>query len=114
MIESNPQTHPINLAVAQQYTYVPIVDRINKVIDTIKFFESLPPKDLLDLIKQQMEKHSVHLNLVNGYHATYLKGFPYMGSPGPITHACQILWEIINELENKCNPDLIKLQPLTQ
>lgn len=109
-----PQTHPINLAVAQQSTYESTVDRINKVIDTIKFFESLPPNELLDLIKQQMEKHSVHLNVINGYHNTYLDGIEHNITIGPITQACQILWEIINELENKCKPDLINNQPLTQ
>lgn len=114
MIESNPQTHQINLAGAQQYTYEYTVDRINKVMDSIKFFESLPPKDLLDLIKQQMKKHNVYLNLVNGYHNTYLDGIEHNITIGTITHACQILWEIINELENKCNPDLINNQRLTQ
>lgn len=103
------QTHPINLAGAQQPAYESIIDRINKVIDYIKFFESLPPNELLDLIKQQMEKHSVHLNLVNRYHETYLNFFE-SEIIGPITRACQILWEIINELENKCNPDLTNLK----
>ena len=102
-------THQINLAGAQQSTYESLIDRINKVIDYIKFFESLPPKDLLDFIKQQMEKHNVHLNLVNRYHATYLN-FSESEIIEPITQAYQILWEIINELENKCNPDLINKQ----
>ena len=108
------QTHQINLAVAQQSTYESTVDRINKVVDSIKFFESLPTNELLDLIKQQMEKHNVHLNLVNSYHKIYLDGIKHNIPIGPITHACQILWEIINELENKCKPDLINNQPLTQ
>ena len=107
------QTHQINLC-AQQSTYESIVDRINKVMDSIKFFESLPPNELLDLIKQQMEKHSVHLSLVNDYHTTYLDWYSKSKPIGPITKACQILWKIINELENKCNPDLINNQPLTQ
>ena len=97
----------INMINIEPSIHIPMTERINKVIDTIKFFESLPPNELLDLIKQQMEKHSVPLNLVNGSHATYLKGFPYMGSPGPITHACQTLWEIITELESKCKQTTI-------
>lgn len=94
-------THQINLAGAQQSTYESIVERIHKVMDSIKFFESLPPNELLDLIKQQMEKHSVPLSLINAYHTNYLNWYDKSLTIGPITHACQILWKIINELENK-------------
>ncbi len=110
------QTHQINLAGAQQSAYGSIVDRINKVIDSIKFFESLPPKDLLDFIKQQMKKHNVNSYLVTNYHLSYVDFCASVPSTyiGQIAHACQILWEIINELENKCKPDLTNNQPLTQ
>ena len=101
-------THKINLAGAKQSTYVSMTERIYKVLVDIKFFESLPPNELLDLITQQMEKYNVSLEFVKRYriHSEDIHG--------TTPKACQILWEIINELENKCNPDLINNQPLTQ
>ena len=110
MIEYNPQTYQITLTGAQQSTYESIVERINKVMDSIKFFESLPPNELLDLIKQQMEKHSVHLSIVNAYHTNYLNWYDKSTTIGPITQACQILWEIITELESKCKNDITNKQ----
>lgn len=105
-------THSINLA---SIPYKSTIDRINKVIDAIKFFESLPAKDLLDLIKQQMDKYDITAYIVNHYHGIYLEYLNHITIDiEPITHACQTLWEIINELENKCKPDLINNQPLTQ
>lgn len=60
-------THQINLAGAQQSTYVSMTKRIYKVLVDIKFFESLPPNELLDLITQQMEKYNVSLEFVKRY-----------------------------------------------
>ena len=101
----------MSLVTPQQPPYKSVVNRINKVIDSIKFFESLPSQDLLDLIKQQMEKHSIHLDLVDDYHQTYLNLKVIPQHPiGPNTQAYQTLWELIHELENKCKLDLINNQ----
>ena len=98
------QTHQINLVGAQQATYESMTERIYKVLVDIKFFESLPPNELLDLITQQMEKYNVSLEFVKGYriHSEDIHG--------TTPKACQTLWEIITELEDKCKHDLTNKQ----
>ena len=95
----------INMINIEPSKHISMTERIYKVLVDIKFFESLPPNELLDLITQQMEKYNVSLEFVNGYR---------IHAHGTTPKACQILWEIINELENKCKHDLTNNQPLTQ
>jgi SAM-dependent MidA family methyltransferase len=101
-------TKTLNSIRAECSKHVSMVDRINTVLVANEFFKSLPDKDRFNLIKQQMEKHNVNLDFVTTYrlHSEDIHG--------PIPKACQTLWEIINELENKCKPDLTnkKLQIL--
>ncbi len=98
----------INMINIEPSRHISMTERIYKVLVDIKFFESLPPNELLDLITQQMEKYNVSLEFVKRYriHSEDIHG--------TTPKACQILWEIINELENKCKPDLTNNQPLTQ
>ena len=96
-----PQINMINIEPSR---CISMTERIYKVLVDIKFFESLPPKDLLDLITQQMEKYKVSLEFVKSYriHSEDVHG--------TTPKACQILWEIINELEDKCKHDLTNNQ----
>jgi hypothetical protein len=95
-------TKTLNSIKAECSKHIPIVYRINAVLAANEFFKSLPDKDRLNLIKQQMEKYDISLELLEEYHKYY-----------HIT-SLQTLWEIINKLENKCKPDLINNQQLTQ
>ena len=103
-------TKTLNSIKAECSKQVPMADRINTVLVTNEFFKSLPDKDRLNLIKQQMEKHDISLELLEEHHMYYTIAYPV----GSLTQAYQTLWEIINELENKCKSDLTnkKLQIL--
>ena len=95
-----------------QFKYISIPDRINEVITYYEFFKStLTNRELLAGIKNQMDLHSVNLNLINGYHNTYLSNLNDINVYiGPITLACVKLYEIITELESKCKHDLTNKQ----
>ena len=86
------------------------LDLLNEVLTYIEFFKSaMTDCELLTAIQDQMDKHSVHLNAINGYHNTYLSSLNGINVYiGPVTLACVKLYEIINELESKCNTDHIK------
>jgi hypothetical protein len=96
------KTFNFNSIKAECSKQVSIVDRIDKVLVANEFFKSLPDKDRLNLVKQQMEEYDISLELLEEHHKYYsVWSFP---------HACRILQKLINELENKCKPDLINNQ----
>lgn len=104
-------TKTLNSIKAECSKHMPRIDRIDEVLVANEFFKSLPDKDRLNLIKQQMEKHDITLSLLEEYHLSYVYlQQPPMSLIGPITQAFQTLWEIINELENKCKHDHINKQ----
>ena len=86
-------------------------DRINAVLTYIEFFKSsMTDCELLTAIYDQTDKHSVHLNVIKGYHNTFLKCVNEDLIPGPVTLASVKLYEIINELESKCKNDITNKQ----
>ena len=92
----------------------PIIDRLNEVLNYIEFFKSsMTDCELLTAVQDQMDKHSVHLNTVNGYHINYLANatetYPH-NYVGPITEKCQTLWTILNKLEQSCKNDITNKQ----
>ncbi len=94
-----------------QFKYISTLDRLNAVLTYIEFFKSsMTDCELLTAIQDQMDKHSVHLNVIKGYHNTFLKCVNEDLIPGPVTLASVKLYEIINELEDKCKHDLTNKQ----
>ena len=88
----------------------PIIDRLNAVLTYIEFFKSsMTDCELLTAIQDQLDKHSVHLNVIKGYHNTFLKCVNEDLIPGNITLASESIYQIILELESKCNTDHINL-----
>ena len=82
--------------------------RLNAVLTYIEFFKSsMTDWELLTAIQDQMDKYAITKQFIsNSYdiytHCAYL-------TPGPVTLASVKLYEIITELESKCNTDHINL-----
>ena len=90
-----------------------IIDSLNEVLTYIEFFKSsMTNCELLTAIQDQMDKHVISKQFISNFYDVYTSR-SYI-HPGPVTLASVKLYEIINELENKCNPDLINNQQLTQ
>lgn len=84
------------------------LDRLNEVLTYIEFFKSsMTNWELLTAIQDQMDKHSIHKQFSSNLYETY--AYRIYLIPGPITLASVKLYEIINELESKCNTDHINL-----
>ena len=85
-----------------------IIDCLNAVLTYIEFFKSsMNDYELLTAIQDQMDKYAITKQFIsNSYdiytHCAYL-------TPGPVTLASVKLYEIITELESKCNTDHINL-----
>ena len=95
-----------------QLKYISMPDRINEVITYYEFFKSaLSPIELLTGVQDQMDLHSVRRYLVNGYHNNYMDSLADNRVNWPITHPCQTLWTILNELEQSCKHDHINPKP---
>ena len=96
-----------------QLKYIHMIDRLNAVLTYIEFFKSsMTDRELLTAIQDQMDKHAITKCFISNFNDIYVNP-PYL-TPGPVTLASVKLYEIINELENKCNPDLINNQQLAQ
>ena len=90
------------------------IDRLNAVLTYIEFFKSsMTDCELLTAIQDQMDKHAITKRFISNITELYFTDVPSLTS-GPVALASVKLYEIINELENKCNPDLINNQQLTQ
>ena len=90
-----------------------IIDSLNEILTYIEFFKSsMTNCELLTAIQDQMDKHVISKQFISNFYDVYTSR-SYI-HPGPVTLASVKLYEIINELENKCNPDLINNQQLTQ
>lgn len=84
------------------------LDRLNAVLTYIEFFKSsMTDCELLTAIQDQMDKHDISKQFINNFYNIYTTR-PYI-APGPVTLACVKLYEIITELESKCNTDHINL-----
>lgn len=87
-----------------------IIDSLNEVLTYIEFFKSsMTNCELLTAIQDQMDKHVISKQFISNFYDVYTSR-SYI-HPGPVALASVKLYEIINELENKCNPDLINNQP---
>ena len=96
-----------------QLKHIHTIDRLNAVLTYIEFFKSsMTNCELLTAIQDQMDKHVISKQFISNFYDVYTSR-SYI-HPGPVTLASVKLYEIINELENKCNPDLINNQQLTQ
>lgn len=87
------------------------LDRLNAVLTYIEFFKSsMTDSELLTAIQDQMDKRSVHLNIIKGYHNTFLKCVNEDLIPGEITVVSESIYQIIPDLEYKCKHDLTNKQ----
>ena len=85
-----------------------IIDRLNTVLTYIEFFKSsMTNWELLTAIQDQMDKYDISKQFISNFYDIYTTR-PYV-IPGPVTLVSVKLYEIINELESKCNTDHIKL-----
>ena len=85
-----------------------IFDRLNEVLTYIEFFKSsMTNWELLTAIQDQMDKHSITKQFISNFNDTYVN-CPNL-IPGPVTLTSVKLYEIITELESKCNTDHINL-----
>ena len=84
------------------------LDRLNAVLTYIEFFKSsMTDYELLTAIQDQMNKHSITKHFISNFYDVYTNR-RYL-NPGPVTLASVKLYEIITELESKCNTDHINL-----
>ena len=85
-----------------------IIDRLNAVLTYIEFFKSsMTDCELLTAIQDQMDKYDISKQFISKlYGINTTKSYI---NPGPITLASVKLYEIITELESKCNTDHINL-----
>lgn len=84
------------------------IDRLNAVLTYIEFFKSsMTDCELLTAIQDQMDKYLISKQFISNFYDVYINR-PYL-NPGPVTLASVKLYEIINELESKCNTDHINL-----
>ena len=83
-------------------------DSLNEVLTYIEFFKSsMSDCELLTAIQYQMDKHSITKQYISNFNDIYVN-CPNL-TFGPVTLASVKLYEIINELESKCNTDHINL-----
>lgn len=84
-----------------------ILDRLNEVLTYIEFFKSsMTNWELLTAIQDQMDKYDISKQFINNLYDISIMNYHNLG---PITLASVKLYEIINELESKCNTDLTNL-----
>ena len=84
------------------------LDSLDAVLTYIEFFKSsMTDCELLTAIQDQMDKYDISKQLINNFYDIYTTR-PYI-TPGPVTLASVKLYEIITELESKCNTDHINL-----
>ena len=84
------------------------IDRLNAVLTYIEFFKSsMTDCELLTAIQDQMDKHDMPKQFITNFYEICTNR-PYV-TPGPVTLASVKLYEIITELESKCNTDHINL-----
>ena len=91
-----------------QFKYISTLDRLNAVLTYIEFFKSsMTDCELLTAIQDQMDKYVISKQFISKLYDIYTTN-SYI-NPGPITLASVKLYEIITELESKCNTDHINL-----
>ena len=91
-----------------QFKYISTLDRLNAVLTYIEFFKSsMTDCELLTAIQDQMDKYVISKQFISKLYDIYTTN-SYI-NPGPITLAYVKLYEIITELESKCNTDHINL-----
>lgn len=82
------------------------IDRLNAILTYIEFFKSfMTDCELLTAIQDQMDKYAITKQFIWNFN------YPNLDF-GPVTLACVKLYQIINELESKCNTDLTNKQQL--
>ena len=85
-----------------------ILERLNSVLTYIEFFKSsMNDCELLTAIQDQMDKYVISKQFISNFNDTYVN-CPNL-TFGPVTLASVKLYEIITELESKCNTDHINL-----
>ena len=85
------------------------LDRLNEVLTYIEFFKSsMTDCELLTAIQDQMDKHSITKQFISNLNDVSINRSYLI--PGPTTLASVKLYEIITELESKCNTDHINKQ----
>ena len=90
-----------------QFNYISIPDRINAVLTYIEFFKSsMTDCELLTAIYDQIDKHSISKEFINNLYDISIMNYHNLG---PVTLASVKLYQIITELESKCNTDHINL-----
>ena len=88
-----------------------MIDRLNAVLTYIEFFKSsMTDIELLTAILDQMDKHSVHLNIIKRYHNIFLKYINATLIPDEIIIISESIYQIITDLEYKCKHDLTNKQ----
>ena len=84
------------------------LDSLDAVLTYIEFFKSsVTDCELLTAIQDQMDKHSITKQFISNFN-DICTNRQYL-NPGPVTLASVKLYEIITELEFKCNTDHINL-----
>ena len=84
------------------------LDRLNAVLTYIEFFKSsMTDCELLTAIQDQMDKHDISKKFINNFYDIYIMKYPNLG---PVTLASVKLYEILNELEDKCKNDITNKQ----
>ena len=85
------------------------IDRLNAVLTYIEFFKSsMTDWELLTAIQDQMDKYVISKQFITNFYGICTNR-SYV-TPGPVTLASVKLYEIITELESKCNTDHINKQ----
>ena len=83
------------------------LDSLNAVLTYIEFFKSsMTDCELLTAIRDQMDKHRISKEFINNLYDISIMNYHNLG---PVTLASVKLYEIITELESKCNTDHINL-----
>ena len=85
-----------------------IIDRLNAILTYIEFFKSsMTDCELLTAIQDQKDKYDISKQFINNLYDVHTSR-QYLNL-GPVTLASVKLYEIITELESKCNTDLTNL-----
>ena len=80
---------------------------LNAILTYIEFFKSsMTDCELLTAIYDQMDKHSISKEFINNLYDISIMNYHNLG---PVTLACVKLYQIITEVESKCNTDHINL-----
>ena len=83
------------------------LDSLNAVLTYIEFFKSsMTDCELLTAIRDQMDKHRISKEFINNLYDISIMNYHNLG---PVTLASVKLYQIITELESKCNTDHINL-----